>query len=292
MAFLNRFAGKTSVRRGAVVAVEVLESKALLATSTASIATGFNAPDLGPYIARNLNNHENTGPAVIRTMETALQSQLTNGVLTALQGGTLTQADFQTSVANVVTNYETNVDQQLLPRFKNIDAILKGQARSVLAVGSALNLQQTEGLITSAQYTTEAGQAINAITGGPLYPLNSANSGFASATSTLETQLKLLPPALATGATPSLTLAQAQAVAVADAEAYRVPVGAALFGHNHVNGRVNTALNTFESSVNAITSTGTTLPAQQLTAAITALDAALLDSNGLFGPNGPHRKAR
>ncbi len=291
MGLLNRFVRKRGVRRVSLVGVEVLESKALLATSTASIATGFNAPDLEPFIARALNNQENTGPAMIRTMETALQSQLTNGVLTSLQGGTLTQADFQTSVRNVVTNYQTNVDQQLLPRFKNIDSILRGQAQSVLAVGNALNLQQTNGLITSAQYTTFAGQAINAITGGPLYPLNTGNSGFAAATSTLETQLNLLPPALAAGATPSLTLTQAKASAVADAEAYRTPVDTALFGHNTVAGRVNAALSTFESSVNGITSTGTTLPAQQLTTAISALDAALLDSNGLFGPSGPHRRS-
>ena len=223
-------------------------------------------------------------------METALQSQLTNGVLTALQGGTLTQPDFQISVFNIVTNYQTNVDQQLLPRFKNIDAILKGQAQSVIGVGNALNTQLEAGLITQAQYTTEAAQAINAITGGPLYPLNTPNSGFVKATQALETQLNLLPPRSPPARRPPLTLVQAQAIANADAEAYLLPMNTALFTHPNIARKVNTAVQTFETSVNAITTTGTTTPAQQMTAAITALDDALLDNNGLFGPNGQHVK--
>ena len=58
------------------------------------------------------------------------------------------------------------------------------------------------GLITTAEYTTEAGQAIAAITGGPLFPLNTPPRGFALATTALENQLNLLPPTLATGASP------------------------------------------------------------------------------------------
>lgn len=290
MSIQSRFSGRRVARRASVVGVELLESKALMATSTATIATGFTAPDLAPLIHEAVYNHVNTGPETIRTMETALQSQLTNGVLTALQGGTLTQPDFELSVFNIVTNYETNVDQQLLPRFKNIDAILKGQAQSVIGIGRALNTQLQAGLITQAQYTTEAEQAINAITGGPLYPLNTSNSGFVKATQALETQLNLLPPALATGATPSLTLIQAQAIANADADAYLLPMNTALFTHPNVARKVNNAVQTFKTSVAAITTTGATTPAQQLTAAITALDAALLDNNGLFGPNGQHVK--
>ena len=241
----------------------------MLAASTASVATGFVAPDLAPLTYEALHNHVNTGPETIRTMETALQSQLTNGVLTALQGGALNQSDFQLSVFNVVSSYQTNVNQQLLPHFKNIDAILKGQAQSVIAVGNALNTQLEAGLITQDQYTTEAGQAINAITGGPLFPLNTPNSGFVTATRPLRPSSTSCRR-LATGATPPLTLVQAQAIAQADAEAYRLPMNTALFTHPNVARTVNTALHTFESSVNAITATGTTPPAQELTAAIAA----------------------
>ena len=180
--------------------------------------------------------------------------------MTALQGGTLTQADFQTSVFNVVTNYQTNVDQQLLPRFKNLDAILKGQAQSVLAVGIALNQQLTAGLITEAEYTTEAGQTINAITGGPLYPLNTSNSGFSAATVDLENQLNLLPPTLATGASPSLTLTQVQGIANADAEAYRTPVNTALFTRRTWPGRSTPRSTPLNPASTRITTTGATTP--------------------------------
>ncbi len=291
MVFLDRLTSTRSTRSRASIAVESLETKALMATtSTAAVATGFTAPDLSGLVSSAEYLHQNTGPATIKTMETALQSQLTNGVLTALQGGTLIPADYQTSVSNVVTSYETNVDQQLLPRFKNIDAILKGQAQSALALVNTLTLQLNDGLITATQYNTEAAQGINAITGGPLYPVNSTYSGYATATTALETQLNLLPPTLATGASPSLTLAQAQAIAISDANTYQVALNTALFNKPTVAGKVNTAISTFETSVNAITTTGTTTPAQQLTAAITALDTALLDSTGLFGAKGLYHK--
>ncbi|MCA1684495.1 MAG: hypothetical protein LC745_00615 [Planctomycetia bacterium] len=292
MRFLKRTGTRRVARRTAAVGVEGLESRELLATSTAAIATGFIAPDLSSLIYRAVVRHQNTGPATIRMMENALQSQLNSGVLTALQGGTLTPANFSTSVANVVSSYETNVDQQLLPRFPNIDAILKGQAQSVLAVGNALNTQLKAGLITQTVYTTQAAQAINAITGGPLFPLNTNANGYAQVTTFLVNQLNLLPPALATGASPSLTLAQAKSIAIADAEAYRVPLNTALFTRPFFAGNVNSALNTFEASVNAITSTGSTLPAQQFTNAITTLDASLLGTSGLFGNSGLFRRNR
>jgi hypothetical protein len=267
--------------------VECLETRALLATSTASIATGFTAPDLSGLV-RLAFEGKNTGPAAINTMQTALQSQLTNGVLTALQGGTLTPADFTTSVNNVVTAFEVNVDSQL-GHFFNIDNILKGRGQAVQQGINALNVQLNDGLITTATYTTEAGSVINGLTGGPLFALHTPNSGFAQATSNLETQLKLLPPTLATGATPSLTLAQVQAIADADAEAYRAAMNASLFTRKNVSTLVDQAVNTFETSINGITSTDPTTQAAEVTAAITALDAALLDNTGLFGPNGAHK---
>src|SRR5690349_3781201 len=75
MSLLNRtVAARRGDRRRAVLAVEGLETKALMATSTATIATGFIAPDLTPLINQAVFHHVNTGPATIRVMENALQS--------------------------------------------------------------------------------------------------------------------------------------------------------------------------------------------------------------------------
>ncbi len=286
MRFLKRLMSQRQVKRSSVLSFESLETKALMATSTAAIATGFTGVDLSGFTFRAAVLHENTSGATISKAENALQSQITSNALVALQAGTLVPADFQTSVNNIVNSYQTNIDQQLLPRFKNIDAILDGQAQTIQQTIAALNTQLTAGLITTATYTTEAAQAVNAITGGPLFPLNTPTSGLATATKALETQLNLLPPTLATGATPSLTLTQVQEVSAADTTAYSVAMNTALFTRPKLVAKVNTAITTYSASVAAITTTGTTTPAQQLTAAITALDTALLDTDGLFGPKG------
>ncbi len=275
----SQFAGLRSFRRALAARVETLESRELLAT-TATIPIGFNGPDV----------HGLGRTAIVDTMQNALQTQVTNGALLALRANTMTPADFSTGVSNVATNFQTNVDAQLLPHFKKVDAQLKGQAQSLILQINALDLQLNDGLIDPGTFTTEATSAVAAITGGPLHPTGTPLSGFAAATAELETQLDLLPPTLADGATPSLTLAQVQAIALADAQAYQTPVNTALFTQPKINAKVDTAINTFETSVAAISTTAATTPAQQLTAAITALDTALLDTDGLFGPKGPLRK--
>ena len=57
-------------------------------------------------------------------MVSELETQLTNGPLAELKAGTLTPAEFTTNVGSVVTSFQSNVDQQLSPRFPNIDNIL------------------------------------------------------------------------------------------------------------------------------------------------------------------------
>jgi hypothetical protein len=236
------------------------------------------------------NRGVNTAPATIDTMTGALQSELTSGPLANLNSGTDTRAQFLTDVGTLLTDFNANVDSQLLPRFPNVDAIIKLQGAAVQSELAALDAQETSGLISSSEFATGAGTAINTLTSGPLFPLNTPVSGFASATQTLIDQLNTLPPTLATGATPSLSVAQVKTVATADADAYEAAAVASLYGNPWVEGQVKQAVSTFETSVSNLSTTSSTAQTE-LSSAISALDSALLDSTGLFGPLGPLKRS-
>ena len=55
--------------------------------------------------------------------------------------------------------------------------------------------------------------------------------------------------------------------------------------HPNISNEADTAITTLENASAAITSTGTAAQAE-LTTAITAFDTAVLDTTGLFGPQG------
>lgn len=270
-------------RRGSLV-LERLESRALMAVATEA----FAPPDLSGLITQAYEG-VNTSSAAISTMLTALETQLENGPLADLTAGRATSAEFQTEVAALVSSYQTNVDTQL-SKFRNIDAILKLQGTQVETLIEAIAVNQTLGLITSAQQITNSGTAIDTLTSGPLLPLHTPLSGFATVTTTFETAIKSVNSMLT--ATTPITLATAQVAFPADADAYGDAMNAALYTRPRISQMVNDALTTLVNTVTAIPSTTTNAVAQtQIAAAITTFDNMVLDTTGIFGPQGIFAKS-
>ena len=144
------------------------------------------------------------------------------------------------------------------------------------------------GFITQSTFNSQAAAAIKSLTQGPLHPLSTPNSGFIAATKTFETQLKALQPTLKTGAKPALTATQLQTVVDADATAYAAAVNASLVGHANVTVLVNNAVTALARSVANIALTNPADASKLYADSIIALDQALLDTTGLFGPKGKH----
>lgn len=265
--------------RFAPPSLEVLENRALLASNV------FIPPDLTPYITA-ASHGVNSGPATIQKMVSSLETQLTSGPLADLNAGTDTPDVFATDVASLIASFQSNVQTQLSPKFPNITNILTLEGTQVESQLSVLGTQVSLGLLTTAQFPASAATAINSLTAGPLLSLHTPLSGYVTATKYYESQLTALIPTLATGATPVLTLPQLVQVVDAGSQAYSNATAAALYVHPKVNQTVDKAVNTLMTTVSGITSTGTTTPAAQLTAAVTAFDTAILDTTGLFGPQG------
>lgn len=273
--------------RDRVFHVEVLEQRALLAAA----AETFNPPSLTDLIRRALAEHhrENTAPAAIDRMVDALQTQLTSGPLADLTAGKVNGTDFVTEVQNLETSFEANVDLQLSPRFPNVDKLLKLQGQRVVANVTSLNQQNSVGLISDAALATDSAAVINTLTGGPIFALNTPVSAFVDRTTDFETKLNTLVAALGPGATPSLTLAQVNTTLQAEADGYQAAMDSGLTVTNpHIAAIVDAAVATLETQSTTIANAGGTNSQSQtqLTAAIQAFDAAILDSTGLFGPNG------
>ena len=68
---------------------------------------------------------QDTAPAGIERMVSALASQLTSGPLADLSAGTVDGNGFVTEVQSLVASYATSVDSALLPDFPNVDTLLQ-----------------------------------------------------------------------------------------------------------------------------------------------------------------------
>jgi hypothetical protein len=278
----RKTADRPRTRRGRAWRVEVLEGRALMAAATET----FNAPSLTDLI-HLAREGENTAQAGINRMLQALQSQLTSGPLADLKAGTVNGTEFVTEVQSLVTSFEQNVDQQLLPEFPNVDKIIKLQGQSVVAQVTALNQQNSVGLISSSELVTQSQTAINSLTAGPLLPLHTPLSALAGRTKTFETDLNTLVQSLNASASPSLTLAQVNTTLQAEAAAYRASIDAAIsVTHPNIAAMVDSAVTTLENQSNSIAQTGGTNAQSQLQAAITTFDNTVLDVTGIFGPAG------
>jgi Bacterial Ig-like domain (group 3) len=260
--------------------VESLEDRALLS------AVAFNPPDLKPYIHLAYEG-VNTAPATINTMTKSLETQLTSGPLADLQAGTVDSNGFVAEVQSLAASFQANSDAQLSPAFPNVDALIELQGQRIVADVISLNQQTTVGLLTSAQFTTQAEAAINALTGGPLYSLETPPSAYVTTTQNFEAGLKTLNNTLSAGATPSLTIDQVSTTLTAEAEAYRNNLHAALqVTHPNISNQVDVSVNTLETTVSNIALANPTDAQAQVTTAINAFDTAMLDTTGLFGPEG------
>lgn len=255
----------------------------------ATTPLAFNAPDLSGLIQQAFHG-VNTGPATIHRMLSALETQLRNGPLQDLNSGTLGSTDVSTEVSSLVTSFQNNVDQQLSPRFPNIDSILKQEGAAIGAEFNALDAQSTAGLISNSTLSNLAGAAVGSLTNGPLSPLNTPNSGFVQATTTFEDNLNAVAAALSTTAKTPITLINAQTVIDADAQAYSAAIAAATVTNPQLNILVDNAVTDLQNIVGGITAGNSKTPQAQLTQAITTFDQAVLGDAGVFGANGPNRR--
>ena len=273
--------------RGRIFLLERLEDRRLLAAATEA----FTGPSLSGLISQAFNGKD-TAQAAIKTMLSALQTQLTDGPLADLNSGTVDGNGFITEVQSLVASFNQNVDQQLLPHFTHIDNLLKLQGQQVVANLVSLNQQSTVGLISSGSLPTQAGAAINTLTGGPIFSLNTPVSAYVTATQTFETNLGVPANSLSSTATTPLTLPDVSTTIQAEAEAYRASMDAGLqVTHTDLSTTVNSAVTTLENTVIAIANASPTpsnsTAESDINAAIATFDSAILDTTGLFGLNGP-----
>src|SRR5271165_6913628 len=126
--------------RGQVFLLERLEERRLLA----AVTEAFTAPSLSGLITQAYQGKD-TAEAAIKTMLSALQTQLTNGPLADLNSGAVNGNGFITESQSLVESFNQNVDQQLLPHFTHIDNMLKLEGQAVVAYLVALNQGSTVG---------------------------------------------------------------------------------------------------------------------------------------------------
>ncbi len=268
--------------RGRIFLLEPLEDRRLLATA----AEAFTGPSLSGLISQAYHG-KNTAQATIKTMLSALQSQLTDGPLANLISGAVDGSGFVSEAQSLVASYNQNVDQQLA-HFTHINNMLKLQGQQVVANLVSLNQQSTVGLISAAVLPTPAGAAINTLTRGPIYSLNTPVSAYVTTTQTFETDLGVLANSLSSTAPTTLTLPQVSTTIQAEAEAYRASMDAGLqVTHSNLSSTVNASVTTLESSVIAIANANNSTAQTEIHDAIATFDSAILDTTGLFGLHGP-----
>jgi hypothetical protein len=270
-----------SARPGRLLVFEALESRQLLES------TSFTAPSLSGLITQ-ASHGVDTSQAVIKTMLSALQTQLKSGPLADLNAGTVDGNGFVAEVQSLVQSYDQNVDQQLLPKFANIDDLLKLQGQRIVADMASLNQQATVGLTTSADLSTQAQTAINSLTAGPIFSLDTPASAYVTRTQNFETDLNTLASSLTSASSSGPTIADIGTTLLAEAEAYRADMFAGLqVTHPNISNTVDQAVNTLENAESSLDQTDSSTAGSQLTDAIKAFDTAILDTTGLFGPQGP-----
>ena len=267
--------------RGRILLLEHLEDRRLLAAATEV----FTGPSLSGLITQAYHG-KNTAEAAIKTMLSALQTQLTDGPLADLNSDVVDGNEFITEVQSLVASYNQNVDQQLLPHFTHIDNMLKLQGQQVVANLVSLNQQSTVGLILSDNLPTQAEAAIDTLTGGPIYSLNTPVSAYRTATQNFETDLGTVTDQLS--ATTPLSLSDVSTTIQAESEAYRASMDAGLqVTHPNISSTVNAAVTTLEDTVITIANTNDPTAESDISTAIATFDSAILDTTGLFGLNGP-----
>ncbi len=220
-------------------------------------------------------------------MVSALASQLTSGPLADLTAGTVDGNGFVTEVQSVVASYATSVDSALLPEFPNVDTLLQLEGQRIVADETSLNQQEAIGLLSSSDLTSQAGAAINALTAGPLFSLQTPLSGYAAATQAFESELNTLEQSLGSSSTTPVTPADASTTMLAETLAYQTDIHAsAQVTHPNISNMVDQAVTNLENTASSISSMSSSDAQSAISSAITAFDTAIYDTTGIFGPQG------
>jgi hypothetical protein len=262
--------------------LESLEDRKLLATSTGT----FTPPSLTGLITQAFEGKD-TSQATIKTMLKALQSQLTSGPLADLNAGTVDGNGFVVEVQDLVSSYQQNVDQQLLPHFKNIDELLKLQGAAVLADVTAFNQENTVGLIDGAGLSTESQASINALTAGPIFSLGTPLSAYVARTQNFESELNTILQNIGSTSSGAPSIADLGTTLLSDSQAYLADMYVGLqVTHPNMANSINQAVMTLQIAESAFDQTNATNAQAQLKAAINVFDAAILGSSGLLASQG------
>jgi hypothetical protein len=225
---------------------------------------------------------------VIRRSLKDLQTQLTNGALADLNSGAVDGNGFITEVQGVEASYEQSVDTKFLPHLKAIDELLKLQGQRIVADLVSLNQQSTVGMFDSNALALVSGGAINSLTAGPLYSINTPVSAIVSTTQVFETNLQALARTLNSSSSNPLSIADVSTTLQAEAEAYRADVHAALqLSHPFISGAIDGAVTILEAKVVAIAASISSTAQADVNKAIAAFDTAILGTSGLLSIPGP-----
>ncbi len=276
MKFERSKSRRKSMRRGPLFHVDCLEDRRLPAAT-------FVGPSLSGLL-NQMAHGKDTSKAVINTMVNALDAQLTSGPLADLQSGAVNGNGFVSEVESLVVSYYQNVDQQLLPRYKNIDMLLKLQGQRMIAQMSSLNQQNTVGLIDNSTFQSQAAAGIDSLVSGPIYSLGTTLSAYVNVTKIFQQSLTDLSNGLNSS---TINSTQAAATLDAEAQAYRSAVYAGLYViHPNISNKMDQAVTGLEFAAAAIQGQDSATALTSLNAAIDTFDQAILDSDGLFGPQG------
>ena len=271
--------------RGRIFLLEPLEDRRLLAAATEA----FTGPSLSGLITQAYHGKD-TAQATIKTMLSALQTQLTNGPLANLSSGVVDGNGFVSEAQSLVASYNQNVDQQLLPHFTHIDNMLKLQGQQVVANLVSLNQQSTVGLISADSFAHAGGGRDQHVDLGADLLVEYPGQRVCHGDPDLRDRSWRAGELAQLHGDPALSLADVSTTIQAEAEAYRTSMDAGLqvthpntlqhgeLGRDdpgelgHSDRQAATASSTAESDIHT---------------AIAAFDSAILDTTGLFGLNGP-----
>jgi hypothetical protein len=269
-------------RRG--FSIESLERRELL-----TAAETFAGPTLAGLI-KQADSGKDTEPTIIKKMVTALETQLQSGPLADLTDGAVDPGGFVAEAQSLEISYEQFTDQELSPKFPNLDEVIRLQGESVVASLVAENQEGSIGLLSEASMVSSFQTTIKSLTTGPIQAIGTSTTAMANATKTFRNELNVLSNDLDGGI---LTLNQVNQTLGAEAEAYRAEVHAGVqVGDLAVSGHADTDINALENTSATIDQTNPSDADTELGKAIKSFVSQTIDTTGLFGPRGGFSKAK
>ncbi|MGC8641029.1 MAG: beta strand repeat-containing protein [Isosphaeraceae bacterium] len=224
----------------------------------------------------------------IRRSLADLRSQLTTGPLADLNSGAVRGDGFIAEAQSVEQGWKQGIDQKYLPRFKAIDDLLTLQGLRVVADLVSWNEQGFVGMYDSNAQAMVSGAAINSLTSGPIYSLNTPVSTNISTTQVFEENLAALARDLNPSSSNPLTIADVSNTLQAEAEGYRADMSASLQRtHPGISSKIDDAVTALENTVKEIAATNSSTAQADVNKAIANFDTTILGVSGLFSIRGP-----